>query len=393
MLVPKLRFPEFRETGEWGQNTLDNICSSISAGKDKGNSNGKYDLYGSTGVIGKTGNGTYDGRFILASSVGANVGLLTKATGKFGVADNAIVIILKKSANIDFVFFSLEKFGLNKMVLGAGQPLITGGKLKELAISLPAPEEQKKVTDCLSSIDELISAQSQEIEVLKTHKKGLMQKLFPRDGETVPRLRFPEFRDAGDWKRSTLGEIATITSGGTSGRSKQEYWGGNIPWVTSTLIDFNVIHKAKEFISAVALKESSSKIFPKNTILMAMSGQGISKGKVAVLGIDAAISQACAAILLKREINTDFVFHNLAGRYDEIRELSNQGALESLSAGLIAKISFSYPNNDAEQQKIANCLVGIDDLLAAQIQKLVALKIHKKGLMQQLFPLIDEEEV
>lgn len=177
--VPRLRFPEFQDAGEWKEKELDKICSSISSGKDKGDSSGKYVLYGSTGVIGQTSNGTYDGSFILAARVGANAGLLTKVTGKFGVTDNTLVIILNKSENIDFIFYSLEKFGLNKMVFGSGQPLITGGQLKDVGISLPSSQEQKKVTDCLSSIDDLITAQSQKLDALKTHKKGLMQQLFP----------------------------------------------------------------------------------------------------------------------------------------------------------------------------------------------------------------------
>jgi type I restriction enzyme, S subunit len=177
--IPLLRFPEFRGEGEWGQITLDKLCSSISSGKDKNDPSGDYDLFGSTGVIGKTSNGSYEGIFILAARVGANAGLLTKASGKFGVTDNTLVIILKNAENIDFMFHSLEKFGLNKMVFGSGQPLITGGQLKEVSINLPSPGEQEKVTDFLSSIDALISAQSQKVEALKTHKKGLMQALFP----------------------------------------------------------------------------------------------------------------------------------------------------------------------------------------------------------------------
>ena len=203
---------------------------------------------------------------------------------------------------------------------------------------------------------------------------------------SVPKLRFPEFRGAGKWNRSTLGSIATITSGGTPSRAKQEYWNGNIPWITTSLIDFNIIQSANEFISAIGLKESSAKIFPKNTILMAMYGQGITRGKVAVLGIDAATNQACAAILLKKGLNSSFVFQNLASRYDEIRDLSNQGGQENLSGGLIAKISFSFPNSNSEQQKIADCLTSIDALINAQSQKIETLKTHKKSLMRQLFP-------
>ena len=205
----------------------------------------------------------------------------------------------------------------------------------------------------------------------------------------VPKLRFPEFQDTGAWINCTLGDVSTITSGGTPNRSKKAFWNGTIPWVTTSLIDFNIIQNVNEFITEVGLKESSAKIFPQNTILMAMYGQGITRGKVAVLGVEAATNQACAAILLKKELNTKFVFQDLSNRYDEIRDLSNEGGQKNLSGGLIGKISFSYPDSDCEQKKIADCLSSIDKLITVQAQKLDILKAHKKGLMQQLFPGIE----
>ena len=181
--VPKRRFPEFRDAEEWDKKPLGNNCSSISSGKDKSDINGTYDLYGSTGVIGKTSSDTFAGDFILAARVGANAGLLTRASGKFGVTDNTLVIFLKKTEKIDFIYYSLDRIGLNKMVFGSGQPLITGKQLKDLVINLPDPEEQQKIADCLSSIDELITAHTQKHDALKAHKKGLMQQLFPAAGE------------------------------------------------------------------------------------------------------------------------------------------------------------------------------------------------------------------
>ena len=183
--LPKLRFPEFQDAGEWEEKPLESICSSISSGKDKSDANGTYDLYGSTGVIGKTSSNTFAGNFILAARVGANAGLLTRATGKFGVTDNTLVIFLKKSEKIDFIYYSLDRLGLNKMVFGSGQPLITGRQLKNLGINLPSPKEQQKIADCLSSIDDLIAAVSQKIDALKNHKKGLMQQLFPSADEVA----------------------------------------------------------------------------------------------------------------------------------------------------------------------------------------------------------------
>jgi len=183
--MPELRFPEFRDKEEWADKPLGSICSSISSGKDKNDINGIYDLYGSTGVIGKTSSDSFTGDFILAARVGANAGLLTRASGIFGVTDNTLVIFLKKSEKIDFIYYSLDRIGLNKMVFGSGQPLITGRQLKDLNISFPDPDEQQKIADCLSSVDELITAKTQKNEALKAHKKGLMQQLFPAMDEVI----------------------------------------------------------------------------------------------------------------------------------------------------------------------------------------------------------------
>lgn len=125
---------------------------------------------------------------------------------------------------------------------------------------------------------------------------------------------------------------------------------------------------------------------------MAMYGQGKTRGKVALLGIKAATNQACAAILPRNDIDPYFVFLNLAGRYEEIRGISNSGGQENLSQGLIREIRFSFPPDDDEQRKVTACLSSLDAKITAEIQKLEAIEIHKKGLLQQLFPSIAEEK-
>ena len=179
--VPKVRFKEFENDGEWIKDELNNLCFNISSGKDKNQDNGIFDLYGSTGIIGKTENASFDGDYILVARVGANAGLLNRAVGQFGVTDNTLVVNLKEPDKIDFIFYSLDRIGLNKLVFGSGQPLVTGKQLKELNIPFPTnPKEQQKIAFCLSALDELINAQAEKIEQLQQHKKGLMQGLFPK---------------------------------------------------------------------------------------------------------------------------------------------------------------------------------------------------------------------
>ncbi|MER9436061.1 restriction endonuclease subunit S [Mesorhizobium sp. M0618] len=264
--------------------------------------------------------------------------------------------------------------------------------LARLKLALPSFDEQRKVGECLASADALIEAQGRKVDSLRTHKKGLMRQIFPLKGETQPRLRFPDFRGAREWSFDALGNLFDTSSGGTPDRTNKEYWNGSIPWITTSIVNFSIITDADEYISDDGLRNSSAKVFPKKTILMAMYGQGKTRGQVAMLGVKAATNQACAAILPQKGIDPNFVFLNLGSRYEELRGLSNSGGQENLSQGLIKGLQFSFPNDYAEQQRIADCLNSLDDLIATESQKLGALKTHKKGLMQQLFPSVAEAD-
>ena len=198
----------------------------------------------------------------------------------------------------------------------------------------------------------------------------------------TPKLRFKEFE--GDWSTNKIEEISIVTSGGTPSRNVSDYWNGDIPWVTTSLVDFNVINEAEEFITQVGLDNSSAKLFHKDTILMAMYGQGITRGKVAILGIDATTNQACAAIKLKNGFETKFIFQNLMNRYEEIRDLSNEGGQKNLSAGIIKEILISFPEKE-EQTKIASFLSAVDEKISQLTQKHELLSQYKQGMMQKLF--------
>ncbi|MCK7633666.1 MULTISPECIES: restriction endonuclease subunit S [Shewanella] len=201
--------------------------------------------------------------------------------------------------------------------------------------------------------------------------------------KNVPEIRFKGF--SGEWEECKLGDIATLSSGGTPSRKISKYWNGKIPWITTTLVDFNIINKAEEYITSEGLENSSAKVFPKNTLLMAMYGQGKTRGKTAVLGIDAATNQACAAIVLNQKVNTSYVFQFLFGRYAEIRELSNAGGQENLSSNLIKQIAISLPLLK-EQTAIGNTFQKLDNLINQHQQKHDKLSSIKKAMLEKMFP-------
>ena len=185
------------------------------------------------------------------------------------------------------------------------------------------------------------------------------------------------------WRVKSIGELANVSSGGTPNRKTPEFWNGDIPWVTTTLINGGEITHATQFITQKGLDNSSAKMCRSGTILMAMYGQGKTRGKVGVLSFDASINQACAAIFLTDISSSEYILHILSSMYDEIRDLSNAGGQENLSSGIIKKITIPFPS-PKEQTAIANALTDVDSLLSV-LEKLIAKKqAIKTATMQQL---------
>ena len=174
--VPNLRFPEFQE--EWEEYRIEDITENISSGRCKSHSpNGKYNLYGSTGIIGKTDEACYEGNLVLVARVGANAGSLQIINEPCGITDNTLII---KSKEVDalYLYFFLQHFNLNRLIFGSGQPLITGGMLKKVKVSLGTVQEQNKLTRLLSFLDERIATQNKIIEDLKKLKSAISERLF-----------------------------------------------------------------------------------------------------------------------------------------------------------------------------------------------------------------------
>lgn len=181
-----------------------------------------------------------------------------------------------------------------------------------------------------------------------------------------------------------LGRIANISTGGTPDRKTPEYWGGTIPWVGTGEIDFNTITTATDHLTEAGLAASAAKVLPAGTLLMAMYGQGATRGKVGLLGMEAATNQACAAIQPKeKDMETRFLFLVLEASYHRIRQLSNTGGQDNLNTALIKEIPIPQLSRNARQQIVQaaerwNCAVQL------QTELLDRLTLRQRGLMQQL---------
>lgn len=185
------------------------------------------------------------------------------------------------------------------------------------------------------------------------------------------------------WHRSTLGEIARISSGGTPDRAEPSYWGGDIPWVTTGEIQFNTITDTAEKITQDGLKNSSAKLFPPGTLLMAMYGQGKTRGQMAKLAIEASTNQNSAAILLNEGHEPDFYFQYLSSQYENIRDFGHSGGVSHLNAGLLRQIPVPVAP-PAEQRRIAQILSIWDQAIAATERLLANSAKQKRKLMSTL---------
>jgi type I restriction enzyme S subunit len=261
---------------------------------------------------------------------------------------------------------------------------ISKGAFKNLKLPLPKPNEQQKIASCLSSLDEVIAANSQKMELLKEHKKGLMQNLFPKEGETVPKWRFPEFLKDGEWKEKKLGEIGEplmckrIFKEQTTINAKNGipfYKIGTFGRVADSYISIELYNQYKSKFS-----------FPKiGEILISAAG---TIGRLVVYDGSPAFFQDSNIVWLGNNevlVLNRFLFHC----YSKIEwQTSDGGIISRLYNSDLKNMKILFPKGKIEQQKISECLSSIDELITVQMEKLEQLKFHKKGLMQGLFPKI-----
>ena len=186
-----------------------------------------------------------------------------------------------------------------------------------------------------------------------------------------------------EWEIKRIADFASVGSGGTPSREIAAFWGGSVPWITTSQIDFGTITEADQFITEEGLRNSAAKMLPAGTLLMALYGQGKTRGKVGVLGVPAATNQACAFISLHEGVSREFVLHFLTSKYEDIRKSSNSGSQENLNGNIVKGTVVIFPPLP-EQRAIATALSDVDGLLGG-LDRLIAKKRDlKQAAMQQL---------
>jgi type I restriction enzyme, S subunit len=406
-LTPKLRFPEFRDAPEWkpvslgeasvpveervGERKLTPV--SISAGIGfvpqaekfgRDISGNQYKLY----TVVRDGDFVYN----KGNSLRFPQGCIYQLRGWGEVAaPNVFICFRLKEGYSEGFFQSCFEQNIHGMQLkrhitsGArsnGLLNISRETFFNVAIPTPSPAEQRKIAECLSSLDELIGAERQKIDALKAHKKGLMQQLFPREGETLPRLRFPEFQTAPEWDVRTIGDMFRLINGCAF---KPEDWK---PSGTPIIRIQNLNDPSAEFNYSQAPVLEENRVEP-GDLLFAWSGTlGSSFGARVWNGPSGVLNQHIFKVLMdEQQITPRFALLALARVEEDIAKQAHgfKASFVHVKKSDLVKVELPLPSVP-EQHRIATCLSSLDDVIAAQSERLAALQTHKEGLLQQLFP-------
>jgi restriction endonuclease S subunit len=394
-LVPKLRFPVFRDAAGWERKEVGDVFQvtrgnvlSMTLVHDEKIEAMQYPVYSS-----QTKNNGLSGfysKYLFADAItwttdGANAGDVNYRAGKF-FCTNVCGVLLSSKGFANPCIAALINSVARKYVSYVGNPKLMNGVMSKIPIPLPPLPEQQKIAECLSSVDELIAAQARKVDALKTHKKGLMQQLFPREGETQPHLRFPEFQNAGKWEEDTLDDIATFRRGSFPQPYGLPEWydeKNGMPFIQVFDVgdSFRLKDKTKSKISKLGAEKSV--FIPEGTLIVTLQG---SIGRVAITHYDAYIDRTLLIFeSFQKPIEKVFFSRVIQNLFDIEKEKAPGGIIKTITKESLSDFKVKYPTI-GEQQRIADCLTTLDDLIAAQTQKHEVLKTHKKALMQQLFP-------
>lgn len=384
--IPVLRFSKFQQYKSWDKTTIDSIieCENSQLMLSKLNLSDKgYPIYGADGIIGYIPH--YNKTHIYVSIVkdGSGVGRLNLCQAYSSLLGTLNYLSSKDETayQTQWIYYLLQTINFSIYIKGSGIPHIYFNDYKNHIVYVPNPEEQQKIADCLSSLDELIEATAQKVDALKEHKKGLMQRLFPAEGKDVPDLRFLEFQgQATEWQSTILGAVVDYENGRAHENEIDDEG------------DFIVVNSKFISTDGEVVKRTNTPycLADKEDILMVLSdvpnGRAIAKCFfVDQSGVYTVNQRICR--LRSKNVNSKLLFY-LINRNPYFLSFDDGVKQTNLKKSEVLECPLTIPSSSIEQQKIADLLSSIDDLIIATEQRIKSLEKHKKGLMQQLFPKI-----
>ncbi|WP_295288875.1 restriction endonuclease subunit S [Veillonella sp.] len=389
--VPKLRFPGFTE--DWEQRKLGNIVDFLDGQrkplKESERTKGKYPYYGASGIIDYINDYLFDENLVLLSEDGANIidrnyPVCFIATGKYWVNNHAHVLKVKTGVIDKFICESLERLDYTKFNTGTAQPKLNQDICQKIVITIPNEDEQKCISEFLDKINNIITLHQRKLDNLKLKKKALLQKLFPKNGERYPELRFPGFTDA--WEQRKLGSIGS-TYTGLSGKTKEDFGHGEAKYITYLNVFQNTISNIT-MTDKVEIDPTQNEVKYGDVLFTTSSETPEEVGMSSVWLGDTPniyLNSFCFGFRPNQKIDSYFLGYSLRAPYmrDKIKILAQGISRYNISKNKVMELEISLPNNE-EQKLLGTFLQRIDLIITLHQRKLDHLQLQKKALLQQM---------
>ena len=290
-------------------------------------------------------------------------------------------VLNKDKLNKDFIKSTFEapvfQNALLALCTGATRLYIGISEQRKLPFSYPSKKEQTKIASFLSAVDEKISQLNQKHELLSQYKQGMMQKLFSQQ----IRFKADDGSEFGEWENTVLGDIADIVGGGTPSTNNEEYWSGDVVWLTPSEINQKFIGESKRTISELGVQKSSAKKLPIGTILFTSRA---TIGEVAIAIAEVTTNQGFQSFISNEKTFNEFLYYWIVNNKKSFIERASGSTFLEISKSKIQPMEISLPCLE-EQTKIANFLSAIDQKIEVVAQQIEQAKQWKKGLLQNLF--------
>ncbi len=346
---------------------------------------GRFGVFGSNGLVGTHNEACVEGPGIVVGRKGS-VGEVCYSSDAFWPIDTTYFVVNKGGHDWRFLYHLLRHSELTGLNSHSAVPGLNREDAYAIAAKLPLRDEQCNIARVLDCVENSIGLETAAMGNAQELKRAAMRELFKRGlrGEAQKETEIGLVPDS--WELASIGTHHSVVSGGTPSRGSPAFWsGGTIPWVKTTEVDYCVINETGEHITPLGLESSAAKMLPVGTLLMAMYGQGVTRGKVAILGIEAACNQACAAITPKdNAVLPRYLYHFLTSRYDEVRSLAHGGQQQNLNLEIVRDLPVAHPQTDDEQNEIVAILDALDRKIALHRQKRAVLEELFQSLLHKL---------
>ncbi|WP_288556925.1 restriction endonuclease subunit S [uncultured Lactobacillus sp.] len=330
---------------------LKDVCNKDTSNirqKDIIDKSGDYPIYGASGLVGNVNFYQQEKESVAVVKDGAGIGRVMLLPAKASIIGTMQYLIPKENILPEYLYYAVRNMHLEKYYSGATIPHIYFKDYQKEKINLVSLKQQREIVTLFNSIENVINKKKNELSKLDTLIKARFVEMFG------------DIKNNQKYNYKQISSFTNVASGGTPKRDVKEYWdNGTIPWIKTTELKNKKVNSTEEYITKSGLQNSSAKLVPAHTILIAMYGQGKTRGMTAYLEKEAATNQACACILPSSNINSEYLWQYLIMSYNELRNMAKGGNQPNLNSCIIKNFPVLYPPVSL-QNKFASFVQQVD---------------------------------